>query len=133
MTTRLARQVAAFMDRHGQYLPIRPIKPSEALALFRHELMFEELEEFYRAIPCPATGKKGSLVEMVDALADLMYVVQGTALAFGVDLGPILDEVHRSNQTKTPGEKSTRGKILRGPDYSPPDIAGELSKQGWKP
>lgn len=53
-----------------------------------------------------------------------------TALEFGVDMGPIEDEVHRANLAKA-GGPVVNGKIMKPPGWTPPDIAGELKKQGW--
>lgn len=74
-----------------------------------------------------------NLVEVVDALADLDYVVEGTRLEFGVDGEPIADEVHRSNMSKFPTTVREGGKVMKGPHFSPPDIDGELKRQGWRP
>lgn len=78
-----------------------------------------------------------NIVDVADALADLDYVIEGTRLEFGIDGGPIADEVHRSNMSKLGADgKPVRredGKILKGPNYEPPDIEGELRKQGWTP
>jgi len=65
---------------------------------------------------------------VADALADLMYVVAGTAVAYGIDLGPILLEVHRTNMAKAGG--SVRP-ILKPAGWQPPDVAGLLRAQGW--
>lgn len=59
---------------------------------------------------------------VADALADLLYVVIGSALQWGIPLERVLAEVHRSNMTKTAGDKRADGKILKGPGYSPPDL-----------
>lgn len=75
--------------------------------------------------------------DVADALADLDYVIEGTRLEFGIDGGPIADEIHRSNMSKLGADgKPVRredGKILKGPNYEPPDVEGELRKQGWTP
>lgn len=70
------------------------------------------------------------LVEFVDALADLEYVIHGTSCEFGVDSGPVFAEVHRSNCTKH-AQTDAQCKITKGPNYEPPDIAGCLRAQGW--
>lgn len=58
--------------------------------------------------------------------ADLVYVIYGMALEFGIDLDAVLAEVHRSNMTKTSKNKRADGKILKGPDYEEADIASVL-------
>lgn len=87
----------------------------------RIKLMQEELDEF----------KKGWLehdpVQMIDALCDLLYVTYGTAVSAGVNIEPYFAEVHRSNMSKLwpDGEPHYRedGKLLKPPDFKPPDIA----------
>ena len=95
--------------------------------ILRARLLREECNETCAALVA------GDLVETADGLADLVYVALGTAVACGIDLAPIFQEVHRSNMTKTPNDKRADGKITKGPDYSPPDIKGQLAKQGYKP
>lgn len=77
------------------------------------------------------------IVEAADALADLDYVIEGTRLAFGINGKPIAEEVHRSNMTKLDddGKPVYRddGKVTKGPNFTPPDIAKELIRQGWNP
>jgi predicted HAD superfamily Cof-like phosphohydrolase len=73
-----------------------------------------------------------NIVELADACADLDYVVEGTRLEFGIDGGPIAAEVQRSNMAKLGGAMREDGKILKPDGWTPPDIAGELRKQGWK-
>ncbi len=94
--------------------------------LRRARLIFSEASEFLEAADTDDFG------EMVDALADLLVVVYGAAVEMGVDLEPVFAEVHRSNMSKN-GGKDAGGKILKGPDWSPPDIIGELGKQGYQP
>lgn len=73
----------------------------------------------------PDEGRR-DLVETVDALADLTYVIYGMALEIGVDLDQVLAEVHRSNLSKLLPDGSVLrrddGKVLKGPDFTPPDI-----------
>jgi predicted HAD superfamily Cof-like phosphohydrolase len=69
------------------------------------------------------------VVKIADGLADLAYVVLGTAVAAGIDLGPILAEVHRSNMTKDPAN----GVVLhphKGPNYTAPELKPILRQQG---
>lgn len=67
-----------------------------------------------------------NLVGTADGIADLIYVLCGTALAFGIPLNEVFAEVHRSNMTKGDGSKRDDGKIMKGPNFRPPDIAGIL-------
>jgi predicted HAD superfamily Cof-like phosphohydrolase len=87
----------------------------------RYELMFEELTEY-----CVAVAS-GDIIEIADALADLLYVVYGTAIAHGIPIDAVFEEVHRSNMTKL-GEdglplRRKDGKILKSDKWDPPDIA----------
>lgn len=103
-----------------------PVFPTEVRRLLREDLMCEEWEEL-----CQAMYKK-DMVKILDGLCDLLYVVYGTAHEYG--LGPILNEaiteVHRSNMSKlgADGKPVIRedGKVLKGPNFTPPDLAGIL-------
>lgn len=61
-------------------------------------------------------------VTIADALADMIYIICGTALEYGIPLAVVFDEVQRSNMTKNPSENREDGKILKGPGYEPPRI-----------
>jgi predicted HAD superfamily Cof-like phosphohydrolase len=82
-----------------------------------------------------------NMPELADGIADLNYVSEGTNLEFGIDSAPIAAEVHKANMAKFIGEPvwsepaSPGGarKRLKPAGWTPPDIAGELRKQGWKP
>lgn len=79
----------------------------------------------------------------VDATGDLDYVVAGTRISLGVDMVPIALEIHRANMAKTTEaleaadkqkqdyKKRADGKLLKPEGWTPPDIEGELKKQGW--
>jgi predicted HAD superfamily Cof-like phosphohydrolase len=109
-----------------QQLPSTEIDYS--LARLRVALLEEEVGEFVTA------SEKKDLIGITDALADIVYVVYGTALTYGIDLDSALWEVHRSNMSKlgsdgTPLIRSD-GKVLKSEHYFPPDIAAVLSRQG---
>ena len=70
------------------------------------------------------------LVDLADGFADLDYVVEGSRLEFGIDGAPIAAEVHRANMAKVGGPIAENGKRLKPPGWTPPDIVGELRKQG---
>lgn len=72
------------------------------------------------------------LPEFIDGLADLDYVIEGTRLHFGVNGEPIEREVHRANMTKGAGPRRADGKRLKPAGFKPPDVAGELRRQGWR-
>lgn len=95
----------------------------------RFELIKEEFEEYAEAL------ENDDFVEVADALADLIYVIYGAAISHGVNLDNVLEEVQRSNMSKL-GEdgqpiRRADGKILKGPNFSEPDIATVLTNQGW--
>ncbi len=91
----------------------------------RLRLIDEEFRELRLALDA------NDVVEVSDALADLLYVVIGSGLQWGIPLDRVLAEVHRSNMTKEGGGKRADGKILKGPGYEPPDVVGVL--RGQKP
>jgi predicted HAD superfamily Cof-like phosphohydrolase len=90
-------------------------------ALQRVEFIEEETRELREAV------EAGHIVKVADALADIAYAVYGTAWRFGIPLDAVIAEVHRSNMTKTasPGD----GKAIKGPGYSPPNIAAVLKNE----
>jgi predicted HAD superfamily Cof-like phosphohydrolase len=114
--------VAAFHRRFGNPPPDRP-----DLAAFpgqlRVSLIAEESAEFAAAVA------DGDLVEMVDALCDLLYVTYGAAVDLGVDLEPFFAEVHRSNMAKVGGTRRADGKWLKPAGWTPPDVAGLLRRR----
>lgn len=128
-----------------------PTVPEPERRRLRLELILEELLELaaasqFKLIAVYINGdfdrfaffpdKEGHLpnvVEAADALADLRYVVEGAALEWGVPLEACFAEVHRSNMSKVgaDGRPILRedGKVLKGPGYEPPDIAGVIQKK----
>jgi predicted HAD superfamily Cof-like phosphohydrolase len=120
------RMVLEFHRKHGAPAPDTPTMPSIKDRMRRARLILSEAAEFLEA------ADRTDFVEMVDALADILVVTYGTAVEMGVDLEPVFAEVHRSNMSKD-GGKDAGGKILKGPNYSPPDIPAELEQQGFSP
>lgn len=121
--------VNKFQDTFGVRQRSIPSVPTVDEKALRYSLMHEELEEYGLA------AKNNNVTEVADALADLMYVLLGTACTWGIDLGPIFNEVHRSNMTKAFSDGLTHyredGKVLKSPDYSPADVANILRSQGY--
>ncbi len=117
-------------DFHRAYeLPLRLTPTSEvgsAQVRLRQALIEEEVGELTVA------AARGDLVGIADALADIVYVAYGTAHVYGIDLDAVLTEVHASNMTKLGADgrpvRRPDGKILKGPDYRPPDIAAVLRR-----
>jgi len=116
--------VEDFMYAFGQNVCTTPAMPDAPTAVLRYDLIREELSELAEAI----TNK--DIIEIADALTDLLYVVYGAGHAFGIDLDSCFQEVHASNMSKLgkDGEPIYRhdGKVLKGPDYFAPDLAGVL-------
>lgn len=123
--SRIAGQVRAFHEAYG--LPVAGAPSAEVSAeqaALRQDLIEEEVAELR------AAADAGDVVAIADALADIVYVAYGSAWVYGVDLDTVLDEVHASNMTKLGADgrpvRRADGKILKGPDYRPPDIARAL-------
>lgn len=86
--------VTEFMQKFAQECPTQPTIPSFEIQQLRIELIQEELFELRAAMAgC-------NLYETADAIADLLYVVYGTAVACGIDIDKVFEEVHRSNMSK---------------------------------
>jgi predicted HAD superfamily Cof-like phosphohydrolase len=92
--------------------------------LRRKNLILEEVIEYVES------EARNNIVEIADALGDLIYVIVGCALEYGIPLEGIVDEIHRSNMTKFPDGKCIRreedGKILKPDTWEPPRIAQVL-------
>jgi predicted HAD superfamily Cof-like phosphohydrolase len=116
------KMVRDFHKKFGAPIAYSPQMISPKDRLRRCRLIQSEAAEFTEC------ADKGDLVGMIDALADLLVVVYGAAIEMGVDLEPFFREVHRSNMTKSQ-EKDAGGKIMKGPDYSPPDLESILKRQ----
>ena len=127
----------AELVRHFHEVYALPVRTQPDMAVPEHQLRIKLIEEEY--IELRDAVRDGDLVETADALADLIYVIYGYALVLGVDLDDVLTEVQRSNLSKlgadglpiyhTEGPK--RGKVMKGPNFSEPDIRQVLERQGW--
>jgi len=101
----------------GDYL-----HPALADHALRADLITEEYSELMEALG------NDDLIEAVDAMCDLIYVVLGTAVAAGVELIPAWYEVHGSNMQKAHGPVGENGKRLKPPDWEPPDIEDAIRR-----
>ena len=114
-------KVGDFMEAFGQEVLYIPTMPDFNLAALRLDLIEEEVQELRDGL-----GKK-SMLEIADALTDILYVVYGAGHAFGLDLDDCFHEVHRSNMTKLgeDGRPMYRddGKVMKGPNYEEPDLS----------
>lgn len=68
-------------------------------------------------------------LEAIDGLCDLLYVIFGSAVAWGIDLEPFFDNVHKANMSKMGGKRREDGKILKPDNWVPPDHERELMRQ----
>lgn len=99
---------------------------SKEQSILRFNLMKEENEEYLEAV------NNNDLIEVADALGDMLYILCGTILDHGLQhkIEEVFDEIHRSNMSKldTDGKPIYRedGKVLKGKNYFPPDIASVL-------
>lgn len=73
-------------------------------------------------------AREPDMVETIDGLCDLKYVIDGAAATFGIDLAPFFREVHRSNMNKVGGERRPDGKRLKPAGWEPPQIAAMLDE-----
>lgn len=110
--------VRAFHQKFGFTINETPTHISFELGEVRHHHTLKEMEELKQAID------NDDLIEIADALADLLYFIYGTGVAYGIDLKPVFAEVHRSNMTKERPDpnKYVDTKAVKGKNYSPPDI-----------
>lgn len=115
------QMVQDFHTKFGFTINETPTLIDMELGAIRHFHTEKELRELADAIA------QRDLVEIADALADLLYFVYGTGVAYGLDLESIFAEVHRSNMTKERPEGGGDKKAVKGTDYTPPDIASILS------
>jgi predicted HAD superfamily Cof-like phosphohydrolase len=119
------QMVGEFHRRFGHPIRLSPSGqwPHDQTA-FRLSLIDEEVDELRDAIDLQ------DLVGVADALADIVYVVCGTAHCFGIDLDAVIAEVHRSNMSKldSSGQPIYRedGKVMKAPNYEPPNIRRAL-------
>lgn len=112
--------VGVFMHSFGQEVKTKPELPSEEVQRLRYELINEELTELHCGM------MNNDVVEIADALTDLLYVVYGAGHAYGIDLDKCFNEVHRSNMSKlgADGKPVYRedGKVLKSELYIKPDL-----------
>lgn len=104
-------------------------KELQTAASLRYKLIREESNEVMAEL-IKVTNGRWNVLEVAKELADLLVVVYGTADVFGIPLDAVFDEVMKSNMSKLEGmELREDGKILKGPNYQPPDLYGVLSNR----
>ncbi len=114
-------KVGIFMKTFGQEVKSKPSLSTEKINKLRIDLIKEELEELKEAM------NNKDLLEVADALTDILYVTYGAGHAFGIDLDKCFDEVQKSNMSKL-GKNGKPifnefGKVMKGPNYFKPDIS----------
>ena len=116
--------VEDFMEAMGQEVNAIPTWPEEDIQRLRLDLIEEELDELHYAID------NKDMVEIADALGDLLYVVYGAGHAFGIDLDECFKEIHASNMSKLGPDgkpiKREDGKVLKPDTFFPPDLKSIL-------
>ena len=119
-------KVGIFMKTFGQEIKLDPSFSTDKINKLRLSLIREELEELSDAM------NKKNLLEVADALTDILYVTYGAGHAFGINLDKCFDEVQNSNMSKldTNGKPiyNEFGKVMKGPNYFKPDLAKFLKE-----
>jgi predicted HAD superfamily Cof-like phosphohydrolase len=115
--------VEAFHRQFDIVIQEAPAVVDERTRALRMRLIHEEFEELKEAMA------KDDLAGIAKEMADLLYVVYGTAVSYGIDMNPIFREVHRSNMSKVGGYKREDGKWVKPPTYSPAAIEPILAEQ----
>ena len=114
------------MSTFGQEVKKKSELSSEKINSLRLSLIQEELDELSKAI------KENDILEVADALTDILYVAYGAGHAFGINLDKCFDEVQKSNMSKLGKDKkpiyNENGKVMKGPDYFKPDLSKFLIK-----
>ena len=118
-------KVGTFMKTFGQEVKTSPSLSTDKINKLRIELIKEELEELTEAM------KNNDLLEVADALTDILYVTYGAGHAFGIDLDKCFDEVQNSNMSKLDENGkpiyNESGKVMKGPNYFKPDLSKYVS------
>jgi predicted HAD superfamily Cof-like phosphohydrolase len=147
------RRIESFMRQAGQSLPDKPTIPPAEVRLLRARLIMEECLETIEALGVRVTfadvlnnqirlqfrlldfedsGNPPDIEGIADGCADISVVTIGTLTACGISDEPILEEVDAANLRKfgPGGYRDEHGKWRKPPDWTPPNIIGELEKQG---
>ncbi|MDC2997689.1 nucleoside triphosphate pyrophosphohydrolase family protein [Candidatus Pelagibacter sp.] len=114
-------KVGTFMKTFGQEVKSKPSLSTDKINNLRLSLIKEELDELKDAI------HKKDLVEVADALTDILYVTYGAGHAFGINLDRCFDEVQNSNMSKLDNDGkpifNENGKVMKGPNYFKPNLS----------
>ena len=114
-------KVGTFMKTFGQEVKDKPAFSTDKINKLRIDLIKEELEELTEAM------NNNDLLEVADALTDILYVTYGAGHAFGIDLDKCFEEIQNSNMSKL--DKNGKpiynesGKVMKGPNYFKPNLS----------
>ena len=115
------QKVKNFMETFGQEVKSSPSFSSPKINQLRYNLIKEELDEFKQALD------NNDLLEVADALTDILYVTYGAGHAFGINLDACFEEVQNSNMSKLGKDGkpifNDQGKVMKGPNYFKPDLS----------
>ena len=118
-------KVGIFMKTFGQEIRNKPSFSTDKINKLRIDLIKEELTELTEAM------NNKDLLEVADALTDILYVTYGAGHAFGIDLDKCFDEVQNSNMSKLDENGkpifNDAGKVMKGPNYFKPDLSKFVS------
>ena len=114
-------KVGTFMKTFGQEVKTKPSFSTDKINKLRLDLIKEELEELTEAM------NNKDLLEVADALTDILYVTYGAGHAFGINLDKCFQEVQNSNMSKLGSDGkpiyNESGKVMKGPNYFKPDLS----------
>ena len=120
-------KVGTFMKTFGQEVKTKPSLSSDKINKLRIDLIKEELEELTEAM------QKKDLLEVADALTDILYVTYGAGHAFGINLDACFNEVQNSNMSKLGNNGkpiyNESGKVMKGPNYYKPNLSKIIFNQ----
>ena len=114
-------KVGNFMKTFGQEVKTKPSFSTDKINKLRLDLIKEELSELTEAM------NNKDLLEVADALTDILYVTYGAGHAFGINLDKCFEEVQNSNMSKLDENGkpiyNEHGKVMKGPNYFKPDLS----------
>tara|TARA_B100001769_G_C21870405_1_gene471030 strand:- start:286 stop:657 length:372 start_codon:yes stop_codon:yes gene_type:complete len=115
------KKVKTFMETFGQDVKNQPSFSTDKINKLRYDLIKEELDELKKAF------HDKDLLEVADALTDILYVTYGAGHAFGIDLDKCFEEVQNSNMSKLDNNGkpifNEAGKVMKGPNYFKPNLS----------
>ena len=118
-------KVGTFMKTFGQEVKTKPSFSTDKINKLRLDLIKEELIELTEAM------NNKDLLEVADALTDILYVTYGAGHAFGINLDKCFEEVQNSNMSKLDENGkpiyNEHGKVMKGPNYFKPDLSKFIS------